>query len=120
MRQGGELQISLRPSIVARKDVQVSAVVTKARLDGFGQSVVDLFRINLKSTAQRMVDAGFDASSIEIALPPEIRDFTELSDARVKTEIGLWLRSTGTFKLRSTDILKLCKEFWPAGKCSAI
>ncbi|TWI60266.1 putative membrane protein [Bradyrhizobium huanghuaihaiense] len=121
LQQGGSVTVSFRPYIAGQKEIRLSSVVTDVHLDGFGQSVVNLLRINLKDRAQGLLDTGLDPAMMSFALPDEIRNFTQLREAHFydQGDGELGMIATGTIDLRSSDLLKLCHDFWPSGKCEA-
>jgi hypothetical protein len=121
LQQSGSLTVSFHPYIVAQKEIRLSAVVTDVRLSGFAQNVIDLLRINLKSKAQNWLDAELDPATLSLVLPAEIRDYTQLQEAHFYQQGNgeLGMVATGTINLKSSDLLRLCHDFWPAGKCQA-
>jgi len=121
LQQGGSLSVSFRPYIVAQKEIRLSPVVTDVHLDGFAQNIVNLLRINLKDKAQNWLNAGLDPSALSLVLPQEIRDYTQLQEAHFyqQNDGELGMMATGNINVTSSGLIKLCQDFWPAGKCQA-
>ena len=120
VQQGGSLTVAFQPSISNRKDITVAATVTNVHLDGLGQAVANLLRVDLKEKAQSILNSSLDPRLLAQALPPELRDFTELSNVQFYGSTSLWMSAAAHVKITGADAIKLCQRFWPAGKCSAV
>jgi hypothetical protein len=58
---------------------------------------------------------------LSFVLPQEIRDYTQLQEVHFyqQSDGELGMMAAGIINLNSADLLKLCHDFWPAGKCQA-
>jgi uncharacterized membrane protein len=120
LQQSGGLTVSIEPSVVGNQ-ISLNPSVTSVQLEGFAQVFVDLLNIDLKQIAQSLLDSAIDPGELTLAIPPDMRDFTTLEDAKFVDEDGeLWLSVAGKFEITGSDALTLCKRFWPEGKCEAV
>jgi hypothetical protein len=122
LQQGGSVNVSIAPVVVSGAQIAFPPVVTDARLDGFGQQIADLLKVNVKGTAQEFLDGSIDRNSLSLITPPEFRKFLSISSAKFSglTDGSLRMVARGNFRITGPDALALCNQFWPAGKCASV
>ena len=122
VEQGGSLSVSIAPSIFSGSSIRFTPVVTDVHVDGFAQTVVDFFKLDLKKIVQNILDSSIDESLLSVIAPDEFKNIVTLNSVNFYSGVGGSLRmsAAGTVKITGPEALKLCQQFWPQGKCFAI
>jgi uncharacterized membrane protein len=120
-QQSGDIDIALRPILTDSTSISIQGEVTGVRLDGFGQAIADLFQVNLKDRAQNLLDSTLNNGTLSFSAPEELKDYMAFQSVvfdNSGSASGLGLHAHGEFDVTGTQILSLCRKFWPEGKCT--
>ncbi|NEK19891.1 DUF1036 domain-containing protein [Rhizobium leguminosarum] len=119
--QQGSATLRITPRIVANTQIRFDVDVTRARLGGLAQYIVDMFNIDLKSWVKRGIDGYLPDDLLNYALPPEILPYLRITNIGFQGEgESFGLSIDGEAMVPKEDMPGLCAKFWPEGRCRVV
>lgn len=120
LQQSGNMRVDLTPQVTGGNQIGLAASVADAHLDGLGQVLADLFRVNLRALAQQRLDAAVGGSQMQYSIPNELRPFAHVdSVAFYDGGDRLMMRAVGRFSIALSQIAVLCNQLSGWSGCAA-
>lgn len=121
LQQSGTVRIALSPVVTEGNAIRMRATVESVDLDGLGDFVAGILRVDLKNRAQSQLNHAVDNAKLTLAAPPELRPYISVDKAEFfDGGDSLRLRAVGSFIVTSATLAPLCQKLFDAEDCGVL